>query len=74
MRDDLNWWDAVAGALHAIIDTMPHEQRDRAIAQLQMTAQVLWDRGQVQASYFCSAIAGDEIAPAPKPKPNLKIV
>jgi hypothetical protein len=53
---------------------MPPEQRDKAIAQLQMTAQVLWDRGQIQASYFCSAIAGDEIAPAPKPKPKLKLV
>jgi hypothetical protein len=62
MSDDLNWWSPVAAALHAIIDTMSPEQQDKAIAQLQVTARVLEDRGELQASYFCRALAGDVIA------------
>jgi hypothetical protein len=73
MTHNLDWWEPVFGALQAIIDVLPREQQQKIVAQLQAMAQVQEDRGELQAAYFCHALAGDEF-PAPPDRSHLKVV
>ena len=68
-----DWWTPLHAALSCFMDMMPREQRVATEEQLKLMAEVCENRGELTASNFCRALAGEEF-PAPKEKPKLRIL
>lgn len=68
-----DFWYPTFAAISAILDVLPKELQDKAIAQLQQMAQCCEDRGDRTSAYFCRAVSGEEF-PEPKPKPQLRAI
>jgi hypothetical protein len=72
--NDLNWWVPLRTMFLSIVDTMPPAQQAAVMDMVQAWGRVLQDKGELQASYFCRDLSGEEF-PQPKPKSShLKVV
>jgi hypothetical protein len=73
MSQDLPWWGPLEAALSCILDMMPREQRVATEERLKLMAEAQEKRGDLTASYFCRALAGEEY-PVPEPKPKFELI
>jgi hypothetical protein len=71
--NDLSWWTPLRTAFLSIVDTMPPPQQAAVMNLVQAWGCILEEQGELQASYFCRELCGEEF-PRPANKPKLTII
>jgi hypothetical protein len=70
--NNLEWWQPCHLMFLAMADSLTPKQQQKIQATLHKLAEQRGEQGDVVASHFCHALAGDEYVE--RPKPQLRLV